>query len=362
MNYIYQKQCSAILEAIGFLEHYVNDESYLHAMTAIRHEYSGTFLKEDVLRQLDSIKDELGGWVDQHMPHARIWFTTLQEDFLYSMLRTYVMEVYDYEEQDIVSQIKHLKKQHEKQPLLFLRMIVALFEEDHKKVQKLSYDELLQALEQELLEDHMKWQIIKFHLNLPHILDEFQTLLLEAQTILKKHQTFLDQCLQLYLNDYATYQEELFPMFTQTHDLKLQGYDCAIIIPTIAYGNSFIFHESDISPKRPATALWGVDIVRIAQNLGASDTSEEICSVLKVLSDKSKFEILVYLSKHKTAYGAEIAKAMKLTTPTISYHMQALINAHLIKIEKRNNRLYYSINESQLKHFLQSVEHHILMP
>ena len=80
---------------------------------------------------------------------------------------------------------------------------------------------------------------------------------------------------------------------------------------------------------------------------------------LKVLSDKSKFEILTLLKK-KSMYGHELAKAMNLKTPTISYHMDALLDGDFIRIRKENNRIYYSLNEAEIEHMIQYLHQKLL--
>lgn len=70
--------------------------------------------------------------------------------------------------------------------------------------------------------------------------------------------------------------------------------------------------------------------------------------VLKHLSDKSKFEILMYISKNKRAYGSELAKHLNLTTATISHHMNTMMTEGLVSLEKIDNRVYYSLNKDAL--------------
>lgn len=71
-------------------------------------------------------------------------------------------------------------------------------------------------------------------------------------------------------------------------------------------------------------------------------------AVLKHLSDKSKFEILMYISKNKRAYGSELAKHLNLTTATISHHMNTMMTEGLVSLEKIDNRVYYSLNKDAL--------------
>lgn len=81
---------------------------------------------------------------------------------------------------------------------------------------------------------------------------------------------------------------------------------------------------------------------------------EELYQAMKLLSDKSKFEILAFI-KDKQAYGAEIAKQFNLSTPTISHHMNGLLKQGLVKIDTRENRIYYSTNKENLRRILSTV-------
>ena len=80
-----------------------------------------------------------------------------------------------------------------------------------------------------------------------------------------------------------------------------------------------------------------------------------ICNQLKLLSDASKFEILCTI-KQRPYYGSELAKKFNLSTPTISHHMRSLENAGFIKIEKKDNKTYYSLDYERLSLFLRQVD------
>ena len=73
--------------------------------------------------------------------------------------------------------------------------------------------------------------------------------------------------------------------------------------------------------------------------------------VLKLLSDKSKFEILSYI-RDKESYGSELAKHLNLTTPTVSHHMNALISAELVTIKRKETRVYYLSNKEKIDEVL----------
>jgi DNA-binding transcriptional ArsR family regulator len=78
-------------------------------------------------------------------------------------------------------------------------------------------------------------------------------------------------------------------------------------------------------------------------------TKKDIKNLLKVLSDETRFEIIELLSENKAMMGKELAVALKLTTPTISHHIEQLKEAGFINEERVKNSKYYSINSNALK-------------
>lgn len=82
----------------------------------------------------------------------------------------------------------------------------------------------------------------------------------------------------------------------------------------------------------------------------------EVNAYLKLLSDKSKMDILLFI-KEKKAYGQEIATQFNLTTATISHHMSALHSGGFINLERDNNRIYYSMDKENIGIFLDNVKH-----
>lgn len=82
---------------------------------------------------------------------------------------------------------------------------------------------------------------------------------------------------------------------------------------------------------------------------------DEIVPVLKVLGDKSKAEILLYI-KDRPAYGSEIAKQFSLTTATVSHHMNKLLQLRLIQAELRDGRVYYQARKEVLQELFENAK------
>lgn len=82
---------------------------------------------------------------------------------------------------------------------------------------------------------------------------------------------------------------------------------------------------------------------------------EKMVPVLKVLGDNSKFEILRFL-RQAPNYNVEIAKHLGLTPATVSHHMNALFAMSLVTMKQGNKKVYYSINEEQIKKIISNLE------
>ena len=88
-------------------------------------------------------------------------------------------------------------------------------------------------------------------------------------------------------------------------------------------------------------------------------STERAINALKLLSDKSRFEIMRYIHSHN-AYGNEIAEHLGLTTATVSHHMSALLEANLICLEQKNGKIYYHINKDTLSQYINFYEEKLL--
>lgn len=82
--------------------------------------------------------------------------------------------------------------------------------------------------------------------------------------------------------------------------------------------------------------------------------AERLSELLKVLSDKSRLEILRQLRTRPT-YGKILATRLNLTTATISRHLDQLKAINLIREEKSNNVKYYYVNKDEFEKLLDEI-------
>lgn len=81
------------------------------------------------------------------------------------------------------------------------------------------------------------------------------------------------------------------------------------------------------------------------------NAKEMLPPILKLLGDKSKFEILCLLKSHGR-YNLEIAEELQLTPATASHHMSLLLSNHMVTVEKKDGRVYYQLNQETLREIM----------
>lgn len=85
------------------------------------------------------------------------------------------------------------------------------------------------------------------------------------------------------------------------------------------------------------------------------NAKEALPQLLKLIGDKSKFEILCLL-KAGGKYNLEIAEKLHLTPATASHHMSMLLSNHLVTVEKKGGKVYYRLNQESLGEMIRSLE------
>lgn len=91
-----------------------------------------------------------------------------------------------------------------------------------------------------------------------------------------------------------------------------------------------------------------------AIRLGQQD-NQMIADALKMLSDKTRYQILQLLKERKSMNGIEIAEQMKLAPSTVSHHMNHLKKSGLVHEEPAGNTKYYSINTHCMKNCIETL-------
>ena len=82
---------------------------------------------------------------------------------------------------------------------------------------------------------------------------------------------------------------------------------------------------------------------------------DDVTRVGKIITDRTKLEILRFV-KEKPKYGKEIADQLGLTTSTISYHMNALIELSFVTTRLDAGRIYYQTNVEKIQDSMDNIK------
>lgn len=211
------------------------------------------------------------------------------------------------------------------------------------------------VIENMKLEPEDKFLFLDFFNNLEEIHPQYKELLEFAQNVYienyPKVEKYVEKSLdRLKINGkFPTNSNEI--KMTDTFEIEgiRQKKDDIFhyYISTISYNGLSIIASTNYS-----IPILGVEGVLFYELKDLKEDEEfkfgNIKEQLKALGDSTRFNI-VNLLNGKPYYLKELADALKLTSPTVSHHMDELLQAGLIKITTKGRRIYYSLNYSAMK-------------
>lgn len=156
---------------------------------------------------------------------------------------------------------------------------------------------------------------------------------------------------------------------------ELYEHDPAQVLDRLSSGNGDMFFSGrntiwvypvsfglqDISVYMPDDTyfIYSIDLAEKVLGTSVSERTEEL---IKTLSDPKRLEIMRLLA-HDRWYSKQLASRLSLTAATVSYHIDRLFQAGLIKIDKpEGRRFYYTLNERGIEELIQCLISEFLSP
>lgn len=142
------------------------------------------------------------------------------------------------------------------------------------------------------------------------------------------------------------------------YNISITYLDCTKVCLTIM-GNSL--ETARFISQIGAIFSENLTLDKVFANFGNKETitQDKALALLKLLSDKSKLEILG-LTRNESFYGAQLANKLGLTTATISHHTSALFEQNLLNIEKMDSKIYYKENQDKIRSLIKYLEDTLL--
>jgi len=185
---------------------------------------------------------------------------------------------------------------------------------------------------------------------------------------IKYRDQFIDllyRLLPLFYKIYEPYKEKLisYGMYLEDYFNKhgkegVAEISYSMFDPTIIEGDPKNFLVSFIESYTLAIApvseirhfVWGLKLEKLFQGIKEQNENKlnERVLIFKNLGDKTRYEVLKLIASGEYSIK-KIATILGVSSATIAYHFNALLTSKIIKLDKNNSRVCYTIDHDKLK-------------
>jgi DNA-binding transcriptional ArsR family regulator len=223
--------------------------------------------------------------------------------------------------------------------------------------------DLIAFLESSSFENEVKWEIMKIFNNQEVFYNEVSSLLAETiELIVSRHQDSIRKLEEAFYEYWSDFQKENDIIETIKEKLSISWERRSagtILVPHIFQPYCVALSMDAEDPSKPEVLRIGVMMNKNFIITGKRIKKEDIVNIGKLLGDKSKVDILE-LAGRKPFYGKELANELQLSTATISYHVNSLLNEGLLKAEVNANKVFYSLNREVLAAYIEDLKNYFL--
>ena len=96
----------------------------------------------------------------------------------------------------------------------------------------------------------------------------------------------------------------------------------------------------------------GILRLTLRRILAENSSASQVYDAIRVIGDKTRFDILCYLRDHPSVYGQQLCDHFGLARNTIHHHLSKLVNAGLVTCLVEGNRIYYTTDREHLSYLL----------
>lgn len=357
------KHANLVDEAIYILYQWVNKddleqqrEEYRDNYSEVSEWYEGIW--DTLLEVYNAVKQELGPKKEL----IEYYFKSKNVNFFFNAAFAFLWDFQNYDNQ-LLSYEERIANLKEEDRIKFYAQIINMEEESGAPSEGLeTYDDFIGFLDAASCDKAEKWEALKIFHTQRESYNEVSEILKEVvDFITTRYEEQIEKLEQQFCEYWIGIQEKQDIMELLHHNLKLvfpANNNGTVLLP-------IIFQPISVSLS-VSTGTELEDVLRFGilmdsrLNLSRENiAAEDIVNFGKLLCDKSKVDILELTAK-KPCYGKEIANELKLSTATISYHVNALIKMGLLKTVVDSNRVYYSLNSEKFALYLDGIRKYFI--
>ncbi|MFM1553119.1 ArsR/SmtB family transcription factor [Helcococcus ovis] len=221
----------------------------------------------------------------------------------------------------------------------------------NKKVVFSDLYSVIESIENSSFNDMQKFLLVKLSMNVNNILDNFIKMLSDLENIISKNFYLIEKNFE---NSFKSVKNEKYKntsLWTDLRNHNVEQMDGNLVF----YSSIFISYDYNVSlfvqiedyKKVEFIVLIGILQSLLFEYKIDEERNEKIKDIIRMLNDYTRLEIINLLSIREM-YGKEIADNLNLTTATVSYHINNLIQNKLVNTRTEGRKMYFSLNKKTL--------------
>ncbi len=253
-----------------------------------------------------------------------------------------------------------------------------MIDEDHKDYHHDYSKEVMKEAEEICLD---KDQLISYIKYLPLEASQKWNLFLITENPLKYMRKYIDLMSKLlpvfeelylpYEDEVKTYGQYLVDYLNKNGAEGLDDISYSILNIDILGGSEinilisvmFSYAISIITAAEGTYIAWGLkmeEAFKTMKEINENKTNERV-QIFKNLGDKTRYEVLKLIALGETS-TKEIAKALGVSSATISYHINNFLTSKVIKLDRTNNKYRYVVDYELLEETIKAFKEDLRFP
>ncbi len=235
-------------------------------------------------------------------------------------------------------------------------LLLGKFPELEDKAAISNYADFINFISVLPVSSELKWELTSFYNNFDQVKGQLAVMMGKVGKLFYDGYELVRHYTEWFLANYKMSSAHDPEKYLRDNYKILDGKepDILYVVPSAAAADRVEYKMSFTEQQLTDFLYIGVlhSAVKEASDSPFDDT--KLCKTLKVMGDKSKFEILRLVSE-QAKYGQQLAAALEISTATISHHMAQLEETDLIRVERDSNRIYYTLNRETVEYVVKNL-------
>ncbi|MBO4219864.1 MAG: winged helix-turn-helix transcriptional regulator [Clostridia bacterium] len=356
MRIIFTKEPNPVFECAVLTFKIVNHESYKDKKSFYASKYqTDAGILDDCFTSLSNISREIAAKVRGSVKQVESFFkaNSLGSCCAFYLLHGPMMN----RQPDIFSAANSVKNISKAEFFMNFYQMLSMQDKKAKFSRDVkNYNDLINFISAMTIPNEEKWELCHFYNNF----DSNRDIL--ADYLLEMGQAYYEvyDSMESHVNHYVdTIEQPLakggVAYLNSNFGLELNDQiNSVTVVPSVILGADMKYLFNYTSDTVDDVLVIGGYYEPFGRIAGDGERLTDLCGSLKALGDTSKLKILKILSTGPR-FGQELAQMLGISTATVSHHVSILEEYGFIVLDRKQNRVYYSLNRDRINELISTL-------